>query len=138
MGSPCLLGSGAPLTIIQRIQMQNDEVMKKYYSDEAQKLLAERVHLWSPELQALLVRVVDADGHGLQHWKDQQIQVEVTPSTGAVVESWGGSTNVGSDGTFFFAGVHPGTYIVSVPNSPEQKRIFVAPRQQAEVVLELR
>lgn len=87
---------------------------------------------------SLLVRVVDEDGHGIQHWKGQQIQVEVTPSAGAVVGSWGGSANVGSNGTFFFAGVHPGTYIVSVLNSPEQKRIFVSPRQQAEVVLELR
>src|SRR5437773_2381173 len=41
------------VTIIKRIQMQtNNEWIKKYYNDEAQKLLAERRHLWSPELQA--------------------------------------------------------------------------------------
>ena len=39
------------VTIINPIQMQNNEFMKKYYSDEAQKLIAERQHLWSPELQ---------------------------------------------------------------------------------------
>ena len=39
-------------TIIQRIQMQtNNEWAKKYYSDEAQKVLEERGKLWSPELQ---------------------------------------------------------------------------------------
>lgn len=87
---------------------------------------------------SLLVRVVDENGHGIQQWKGQQIQVEVAPSTGAVVGSWGGSANVGSNGTFFFAGVHPGTYIVSVLNSPEKKRITILPRQQAEVVLKVR
>jgi hypothetical protein len=86
---------------------------------------------------SLLVRVVDSDGHGLQQWKGQQIQVEVTPSTGAVLGSWGGSANVGSDGTYLFAGVHPATYIVSVLNSASQKRATIEPRQQAEVVLQL-
>jgi len=38
--------------IIGAIQMQtNTEWYKKYYNEEAQKLLAERRHLWSPELQ---------------------------------------------------------------------------------------
>jgi DNA-binding transcriptional MerR regulator len=38
--------------IIQRIQMQtNNEWTKQYYSEEAQKILAERNKLWSPELQ---------------------------------------------------------------------------------------
>ena len=38
--------------IIQRIQMQtNNEWTKKYYNEEAQKVLAERQKLWSPELQ---------------------------------------------------------------------------------------
>lgn len=38
--------------IIEAIQMQkNTDWTRKYYSDEAQKLLAERGHLWSPELQ---------------------------------------------------------------------------------------
>jgi hypothetical protein len=86
---------------------------------------------------SLLVRVVDAAGHGLQQWKGQQLQVEATPSTGAVRGSWGGSANVGSDGTYFFAGVHPATYVVSVLNSTSQKRIRVAPRERAEVVLQL-
>ncbi len=39
------------VNIIQQVQMQNNEFMKKYYSEEAQKLIAERAHLWSPELQ---------------------------------------------------------------------------------------
>ncbi|MCI0536940.1 MAG: MerR family transcriptional regulator [Verrucomicrobiales bacterium] len=38
--------------ITQEIQMQTDhDVMKKYYNDEARQLIAERQHLWSPELQ---------------------------------------------------------------------------------------
>ena len=86
---------------------------------------------------SLLVRVVDADGHGIQQWKQQQIQINVTPSTGAVLGSWGGSANVGSDGTYFFSGVHPATYVVSVLNSTSQKRVTVEPRQQVEVVLQL-
>jgi|SRR5579863_3658468 len=40
------------VTIIQRIQMQtNNEWTKKYYNEEAQKVLGERQKLWSPELQ---------------------------------------------------------------------------------------
>ena len=86
---------------------------------------------------SLLVRVVDADGHGIQQWKQQQIQIEVTPSTGAVRGSWGGRADVGSDGTYLFAGVHPATYVVSVLNSTSQKRVTVAPREQAEVEMRL-
>jgi DNA-binding transcriptional MerR regulator len=38
--------------ITEEIQMQTDnDVMKKYYNDEARKLIAERQNLWSPELQ---------------------------------------------------------------------------------------
>jgi DNA-binding transcriptional MerR regulator len=38
--------------ITEEIQMQTDnEMMKKYYNDEARKLIAERQNLWSPELQ---------------------------------------------------------------------------------------
>jgi len=38
--------------ITEEIQMQtNNDMMKKYYNDEAQQLIAERQHLWSPELQ---------------------------------------------------------------------------------------
>jgi len=38
--------------ITEEIQMQtNTDVMKKYYNDEARKLIAERQRLWSPELQ---------------------------------------------------------------------------------------
>lgn len=86
---------------------------------------------------ALLVRVVDEDGHGTQQRNGQQIQVEVTLSTGAVVGSWGGSANVGKDGTYRFVGVHPGTYIVSILNSTEKKQIAVLPRKQAELVIQL-
>lgn len=42
--------------ITQRIQMQNNDLIKKYYNDEAQKLLAERQTLWSPELQQRVER----------------------------------------------------------------------------------
>ncbi|MBI2927972.1 MAG: MerR family transcriptional regulator [Verrucomicrobia bacterium] len=43
---------GAFAKIIEVIQMQtNTDWTKQYYSDEAQKLLAERGKLWSPELQ---------------------------------------------------------------------------------------
>jgi MerR family transcriptional regulator, thiopeptide resistance regulator len=39
--------------IIEAIQMQtNNDWTKKYYDDEAQKLLAARKHHWTPELQA--------------------------------------------------------------------------------------
>jgi DNA-binding transcriptional MerR regulator len=39
-------------TIIKRIQMQtNSEWTKQYYNEEAQKVLAERGKLWSPEMQ---------------------------------------------------------------------------------------
>jgi DNA-binding transcriptional MerR regulator len=38
--------------ITEEIQMQtNNDVMKKYYNDEAGKLIDERKNLWSPELQ---------------------------------------------------------------------------------------
>lgn len=38
--------------ITEQIQMQtNSDVMTKYYSEEARKLIAERKNLWSPELQ---------------------------------------------------------------------------------------
>jgi DNA-binding transcriptional MerR regulator len=38
--------------ITEEIQMQtNNDVMKKYYNDEARKLIDERKNLWSPELQ---------------------------------------------------------------------------------------
>lgn len=38
--------------ITKEIQMQTDnDVMKKYYNDEARQLIAERQGLWSPELQ---------------------------------------------------------------------------------------
>jgi DNA-binding transcriptional MerR regulator len=54
--------------ITEEIQMQTDnDVMKKYYNDEARKLIAERQNLWSPELQkeveekwAALVKDVEA------------------------------------------------------------------------------
>jgi DNA-binding transcriptional MerR regulator len=39
------------VTIIKQIQMQDDEFTKKYYNEEAQKVISERQHLWSPELQ---------------------------------------------------------------------------------------
>ncbi len=43
---------GAFAKIIEAIQMQtNTDWTKQYYSDEAQRLLAERGKLWSPELQ---------------------------------------------------------------------------------------
>jgi DNA-binding transcriptional MerR regulator len=38
--------------ITEEIQMEsNSDAMKEYYSQEAQKLIEERRHLWSPELQ---------------------------------------------------------------------------------------
>ncbi|HUA66738.1 MAG TPA: MerR family transcriptional regulator [Alphaproteobacteria bacterium] len=43
--------------IIQRIHMQtNNELAKQYYNEEAQKALAERGRLWSPELQKKVSR----------------------------------------------------------------------------------
>ena len=45
------------IKIIKEIEMNNDnEWMKKYYSDEARSKLEERKALWSPELQAQVSR----------------------------------------------------------------------------------
>ncbi|MHC1764369.1 MAG: hypothetical protein AB9869_08685 [Verrucomicrobiia bacterium] len=86
---------------------------------------------------SLLVRVVDGNGSGIQQWENRQVQVSVTPTEGSKVGSWGGSANVGSNGTYLFAGVHPTSYVLSVLNSDVQQRVTVKPREQAEVVLTL-
>jgi len=59
---------------------------------------------------SLLIRVEDANGVGINQWDNQQIQVSVEPSGGAVRGSWGGSANVQDGGTYLFTGVHPGSY----------------------------
>ena len=58
--------------ITEEIQMQtNTDGIKKYYNDEARKLIAERQNLWSPELQkeveekwAALIKDVEAAAAG--------------------------------------------------------------------------
>jgi hypothetical protein len=86
---------------------------------------------------SLLVRIVDADGNGIQKWNEQPIQVSVERTAGAVRGSWGGGADVESDGTYLFRGVHPDTYTVSVSNASKQSRVSVQPRQRAEVVFQL-
>jgi MerR family transcriptional regulator, thiopeptide resistance regulator len=69
--------SEAFVTIIKRIQMQNNEFTKKYCNEEAQKLIAERQHLWSPELQKKVE----------QEWMDLFTDVRTSVANGVKPES---------------------------------------------------
>lgn len=45
------------VNVIRRVQMQNNhDWMMKYYNEDARKAMAERAHLWSPELQEQVSR----------------------------------------------------------------------------------
>jgi hypothetical protein len=86
---------------------------------------------------ALRVRVEDTSGNAIVRLNDRTIQVSVEPVGGSVVGSWGGSADVQADGTCFFAGAHPGSYVISVLSSKQKISALIAPGQTTEVHLQL-
>lgn len=86
---------------------------------------------------ALLVKIQDVDGRGINRWQERQIQVSVQPVGGSVIGSYGGGADVSTNGMCLFSGAHPDNYEISV--SPPGKKIsaVVEPGRTTEVQVQL-
>lgn len=59
------------------------------------------------------IQVVDADRKPIRNLREGEVQVHIQAVEGPLVGSWGGSSNVGTNGVCVFEGVPPGQYRVS-------------------------
>jgi hypothetical protein len=86
---------------------------------------------------SLGIQVLNASGQGVSEWQGRPLQVSVESSPKSARGSWGGSATIRPTGTYLFTGVHPGTYIVKLLNTPKQAIATVLPNQLAEVTMQL-
>ena len=79
------------------------------------------------------VVVTDREGKALAHYDRGNVMVEIEPTGGARVGSWGGSAEVKPDGTYDFSEVPSGEYRVTSRPNPGTTNKRYAPEQQIKM-----